>query len=59
MAALGGLFLAVDVTFFAANIDKIPHGGWVPLLIAGLIFTLMATWKRGRIRLTSIIESSF
>ena len=58
VGALGGLFLAVDVTFFAANIDKIPHGGWVPLLIAGLIFTLMATWKRGRIRLTSIIESS-
>ncbi|MDX2120209.1 MAG: potassium transporter Kup [Gemmatimonadota bacterium] len=58
VTSLGGLFLVVDLMFFAANIDKIPHGGWVPLLIAGLIFTLMATWKRGRIRLTSIMESS-
>jgi KUP system potassium uptake protein len=34
--------------FVTANIVKIPDGGWFPLLIAGIIFALMTTWKRGR-----------
>jgi KUP system potassium uptake protein len=41
-------FLTVDLSFFTANAVKIPDGGWVPLLIAGVIVTLMTTWKRGR-----------
>jgi KUP system potassium uptake protein len=40
--------LVVDVGFWAANLPKIPQGGWFPLVIAGLVFTLMTTWKRGR-----------
>src|SRR5258705_424725 len=47
-AALCGVFLVVDVVFFAANALKIPHGGWVPLAIALSLYLLMTTWKRGR-----------
>ncbi|MGH7530435.1 MAG: potassium transporter Kup [Gemmatimonadales bacterium] len=46
--AICGLFLAIDLVFFSANVLKIPHGGWVPLAIGGTIFVLMTTWKRGR-----------
>ena len=41
-------FLTVDVSFFTANVLKIPDGGWVPLVIGIFIFTLMVTWKTGR-----------
>ncbi|MBP2229318.1 KUP system potassium uptake protein [Azospirillum agricola] len=46
--AVGGGFLMVDLSFFAANAVKIPHGGWVPLAIAVVTVGLMATWRRGR-----------
>jgi KUP system potassium uptake protein len=55
-AALTGAFLIVDLTFFGANIPKFVHGGWVPLLIAVLAFTLMTTWKRGREILRDILR---
>jgi KUP system potassium uptake protein len=42
-------FLTVDLAFWGANIVKVPHGGWFPLLLAAGVFTLMTTWKRGRI----------
>jgi len=45
---LVALFLTVDIAFFSANVLKIPDGGWVPLAIGALIFTLMITWKTGR-----------
>jgi KUP system potassium uptake protein len=41
-------FLAVDLAFFGANIIKVEHGGWFPLVAAAFVFTLMLTWKRGR-----------
>lgn len=47
-AALTGLFLIVDLAFFGANIVKVPHGGWFPLVIGAAIYTLMSTWQRGR-----------
>jgi KUP system potassium uptake protein len=47
-ALVVGLFLLMDIPFFAANALKIRYGGWVPLVIAAAIFTLMTTWKRGR-----------
>jgi KUP system potassium uptake protein len=47
-ASVAGLFLWVDILFFAANMLKIRYGGWVPLVIAGAIFLLMTTWKSGR-----------
>ncbi|HVR01000.1 MAG TPA: potassium transporter Kup [Polyangia bacterium] len=42
------LFLAFDLSFFAACSAKIAHGGWFPLLVAVAIFTTMMTWKLGR-----------
>ena len=43
-----GVFLTVDTIFFASNITKIADGGWFPLLIAGLSFTMLTTWAKGR-----------
>ena len=43
-----GFFFAVDLTFFLANVVKVIDGGWFPLLIGALMFTLMMTWKQGR-----------
>jgi KUP system potassium uptake protein len=42
------LFLVVDFSFFAANMTKIFHGAWFPLVIAGVFFTVMLTWEQGR-----------
>ncbi|OLD33830.1 MAG: potassium transporter Kup, partial [Myxococcales bacterium 13_1_40CM_2_68_15] len=47
-ALVVGLFLLMDVPFFAANMLKIRYGGWVPLVIAAAVYALMSTWKRGR-----------
>ncbi len=41
-------FLVIDLAFFAANIVKVPAGGWVPLLVGAIVFLVMVTWKRGR-----------
>jgi len=40
--------LFIDLSFLASNSLKIPAGGWFPLLIGGIVFTLLTTWKRGR-----------
>jgi KUP system potassium uptake protein len=40
--------LAIEVPLAVANCIKIPNGGWFPLVVAGLMFTLMSTWKQGR-----------
>ncbi|HVF38703.1 MAG TPA: potassium transporter Kup [Gemmatimonadaceae bacterium] len=45
---IGLLFLIVDLSFFGSNAIKLKDGGWVPLAIALVIFTLMTTWNRGR-----------
>jgi KUP system potassium uptake protein len=45
---LTGLFLTVDVPFFLANISKILHGAWFPLVIGAAFFTMMLTWAKGR-----------
>ncbi|MDR0577032.1 MAG: potassium transporter Kup [Candidatus Accumulibacter sp.] len=50
--ALFALFLLVEIAFFAANVLKIPDGGWFPLAAGALIFLLMSTWKRGARLLT-------
>jgi KUP system potassium uptake protein len=42
------LFLSFDVPFFGANLTKLVQGGYVPLVVAVVIFSLMSTWKRGR-----------
>lgn len=50
-------FLLIDLAFLAANIPKILHGGWFPLAIGLLVFTLLTTWKRGREMLLRSIVS--
>jgi KUP system potassium uptake protein len=42
------ILLVTDLTYFAANAIKIPQGGWFPLGIAVVSFTVLTTWKRGR-----------
>ncbi|AOZ50729.1 low affinity potassium transporter Kup [Chromobacterium vaccinii] len=42
------LFGVIDTAFFAANIHKVADGGWLPLVMGMVIFTLMSTWKQGR-----------
>ena len=44
----GGALLLVDLMFLAANLTKLVHGAWLPLLIAIIAFTVMTTWQRGR-----------
>ncbi len=41
-------FIVVDVAYFGANLIKVPQGGWVPLVIGLIIFTLLTSWSRGR-----------
>jgi KUP system potassium uptake protein len=41
------LFLGLETTFLVGNVPKVPQGGWVTLLIAAIMFTLMRTWQRG------------
>jgi KUP system potassium uptake protein len=45
---LGGLLIAIDLLFFAANLTKLVHGAWLPLLIGVIVFTILTTWQRGR-----------
>ena len=42
------LFLAIDLVFLGVNALKIPEGGWFPLVLSAVLFTLMTTWRRGR-----------
>jgi KUP system potassium uptake protein len=55
---LATLFLIVDLSFFSANIVKIPAGGWFPIALAMVIFVLMATWKRGRVIVTTTMREN-
>src|SRR3954447_9523189 len=49
LVVLGAVaFLTVDLTFFVANLPKVLHGGWFPLLIAAVVFVVLTTWQRGR-----------
>lgn len=43
-----GIFLVIDLAFFGANLFKFRDGGWLPLVIAGLLFIPVSTWRRGR-----------
>ncbi len=52
LVAVAVVFGGVELTFFAANLTKVVHGGWLPLLIAVVIVTVMLTWERGRLLVT-------
>nr|MDP9196254.1 potassium transporter Kup [Pseudomonadota bacterium] len=47
-AVVFGFFLVIDLVFFGSAALKIPQGGWMPLLVAGVLFILMMVWRRGR-----------
>ena len=49
--AATGIFFVIDFAFLASNMLKLFEGGWFPLAIGGAIFTLMVTWKEGRVLL--------
>jgi len=42
------VFFTVDLLYFSANLLKVPQGGWFPLVVAGIAFTLLTTWAKGR-----------
>ncbi|MFF1821330.1 potassium transporter Kup [Kribbella sp. NPDC058245] len=49
MVIVGAVFfLSVELLFLAANLTKFVHGGWLPLLIAVTVFTVLTTWQQGR-----------
>ncbi|WP_082690356.1 potassium transporter Kup [Mycobacterium sp. M26] len=52
VATGGGALLLVDLMFLAANMTKIVHGAWLPLLIGLIAFTVLITWQRGRVIVT-------
>jgi KUP system potassium uptake protein len=58
VVGLGALFLAVDLSFLAANLVKVANGGWFPLLVAAVVYLLMTTWKRGRDIVTGILREN-
>ncbi|WP_234809178.1 potassium transporter Kup [Mycobacteroides saopaulense] len=53
-----GALLSVDLLFLAANMTKLVHGAWLPLLIALTAFTVMTTWQRGRAIVTPAREEA-
>src|SRR3982751_3567926 len=48
VGALVTLFFVVDFSYLSANLLKIPAGGWFPLLVGGVAFTILTTWAKGR-----------
>jgi KUP system potassium uptake protein len=51
--SLALFFLLIELGFFGANLTKVAHGGWFPLVIGALVYTVLSTWKRGRALLAS------
>jgi KUP system potassium uptake protein len=49
-------FFIIDVGFFTANLQKVLHGGWVPIVTGLAIFLLMTTWNRGRTIVTDLLK---
>ena len=52
------LFVIVDGAYFASNITKIPDGGWFPLLVAAISFTVLTTWAKGRLLMRKRLAES-
>ncbi len=56
--AVTATFLLVDLAFFTANVIKVEHGGWFPLVVAAVVYTILTTWQRGRALLRSRLRES-
>ncbi|WP_019917867.1 potassium transporter Kup [Methyloversatilis discipulorum] len=52
LLAVLGVFLLVEMLFFASNLTKFMAGGWLPMLLGGALFTMLTTWKRGTALIT-------
>jgi KUP system potassium uptake protein len=50
------LFICVELTFFAANLTKFLSGGWFPLVVGAIFFTILTTWHRGRLILAKAMR---
>ncbi len=55
---LTAFFLAIELPLLGSNLLKVTHGGWFPLVVAGVVFTLMATWRTGRSILGKKLKAS-
>lgn len=51
-------FGVFDLAFFSSNVAKIPHGGWFSITLGVIIFTVMVTWRRGRLALAERIRAA-
>jgi KUP system potassium uptake protein len=52
------LFLVFDLAFFSANLPKVLDGGWFPLVVGLMVFTVLTTWKRGRTELARLLAEA-
>ena len=53
--SIAAFFLIIELAFFGANLTKVLHGGWFPLVIGAVIYTAFSTWKRGRALLGPVL----
>jgi KUP system potassium uptake protein len=56
--ALCGLLGLVETSFFASNVLKLVHGGWLPIVVGGILFYGMTTWKIGREHIRRRLQST-
>jgi KUP system potassium uptake protein len=54
--AVAGVLMFVDASFFAANVVKVREGGYVPLLLAALVYGVMLVWHRGSMAVADAIR---
>lgn len=52
------MFLTFDLAFFSSKLAKIPHGGWFSITLGIIIFTVMVTWRRGRLALAERVRTA-
>jgi KUP system potassium uptake protein len=52
LVPLGAVLLTVEIAFFSANVIKVEHGAWLPLVVALALSTVMLTWLRGQVIVT-------
>jgi KUP system potassium uptake protein len=57
IGSLTAVFMFIDLSLLGANAIKFEHGGWVPVAIAIVVFTLMSTWKKGRMMLNDVLHA--
>jgi KUP system potassium uptake protein len=56
--AMLAIFFSIDLLYFGANLLKVPDGGWFPLVVGAIAFTLLTTWARGRQLMISRLDEA-